>query len=1612
MVNQHERSKAPQGSDEPMNDRRLVLVTLVMLVLSGWSTGIASASATEDEVATQYADSTSENALFQAFSSVIESTHELRRTSGLIHSPYGTFDPIEQPIPLGPENLFDSAALERTRFALVQSTSADLTGISQTLSELGLVLIETIPDDTILIRIPMQFDAATTLSEIGNLDEVRWAGHLPIAWRVSPEVAVLAGRDSITVDLDLTPAPDITQIELQSLQADLASISGELGPRAVCDAYLCQPRAVNALWLPVLAMDGRILHIHEASRITIHNSVASDVSGISQALINSGNTLNGSGEVLAISDTGLDSDHGDFEGRIRGIYHQFGPDNSALDRNSGHGTHVTATLLGDGSGDMSALGMVPAASFHFYQLEVDSSGLLARWGSLYDMFTHSWQNSARIQTNSWGNENLVGQYSSDSRSADSFIVDNPRFLVLFAAGDLGADGSNTVTPPGSAKNVLTIGASTTGAAGSDPAGSVPASSSIGATLDGRIKPDLVAPGVMLCSAQAEEAESAQGESCSSATHDDGSTPLYMTLNGSSMATAVAAGGATMVRQHLRTVEGITEPRSDLLKALLINGAEDLGTNDVPNPSEGWGQIDVANSISPSHDGTALDLFYDDSRELDPAHGFVYTFTVDSTTDLDITLVWVDSEASTISNHTATKLVNDLDLSATAPDGTVYLGNVFSSGYSTTGGVADRLNNVERIKIPAGNSGLWKVTIGHAGGMPQDFSLVATGLLVEENTADLAVFEGSLSTSILAPLQGDTVLVEAAWRNQAGQDSGAYTIEIEDLTEGTILYTSDLSSLAGGATTSLSFPHVFQTTGDHILELRLDTGDSVTEINDETSGLDNNRYQLTVEISQIGVRITPLMEDGSLPETPLELEQAMSRTLDPSTGSIITYEFQLKNEGTSEVTVGLSVTPLQRVDEQGILQAPKDEWWKLLNESAPWDLAAFGEEGDSTIVTLTLEDVDADLMNPSGAEYALPGTFVNDLNLFDKNAPTISHTIRVTSIVERIEGLHTILAGTGDNLGAKPGQTATFSLSIRNTGNGETQYSVSCSSPNQWIIQIGDSQSSSVILDPLSRLQFLPLPIHVRVPPAQGGSPAAGLTEDVSCVTISVQDSSVTATDVATVNVFESLDFTVDLMNEEGLILGALALAEDRAVLNGELSETMVLVSNDGNVPMDFTMTVSSSLNTWAAQLVLDTEESTGELDFSIPAGDTVTITLQMMVPMNAEMDTRNTLTLRTTLIGSEMVTNGTRFIVQEIASLEASDNSQISVSLGQTGTADVWVRNAGNVPLTLTWSIGSLPHGWVGGFQSIIPTSLDMNREALVTVGLDVPGNLPVGLSDGIVPVIVEAVTPGMETVIHTFELEVEIVPSIWVVMTSEKMTVNDISSGSSGAFRILVENLGNSNSGFTFETSSLDYWSFDINPPSDEMIPAGGSIEIVVRATPSSSASLGLASFVLWANSTDDGSSNSITNEEMELEISRARDDSCSGIGCLMVQLGLPQWSLALIFLIVLAGVGVALVRMRRESAAAMSSDEELIPVGSALHSGSNVERREMALETSSAGEVLSKAVSDDEISNVLASSMPTLSLPPVPPGAMPLPPSGLPDGWTMDQWVAYGHIWHEQNK
>jgi hypothetical protein len=151
------------------------------------------------------------------------------------------------------------------------------------------------------------------------------------------------------------------------------------------------------------------------------------------------------------------------------------------------------------------------------------------------------------------------------------------------------------------------------------------------------------------------------------------------------------------------------------------------------------------------------------------------------------------------------------------------------------------------------------------------------------------------------------------------------------------------------------------------------------------------------------------------------------------------------------------------------------------------------------------------------------------------------------------------------------------------------------------------------------------------------------------------------------------------------------------------------------------------------------------------------------------------------------------------------------------------------------------------------------------------------------------------------------------------------------------------------------------------------------------------------------------VTSTPLTLKVSKARADSSGGISGLFQTLGIPSWTIPVLFLSLVGVVVYAGINLRNNSLMARP-DEELIPKGSALLSGSNSERRNAALDTSSAGEVLSGGVSQDEIEAALASSLPTLQK--TPEGAPPLPLSGLPDGWTMDQWVAYGQMWWDQNK
>jgi len=1550
------------------------------------------------------------------------SDYEITPVSGLIYSPVGIFDPLSDPVPHGAWGDFDLYSEHASNFFIVQANSLDLHTLSSDLALIGVEVIDYIPDSSLIVELP-NIGKINTLEKIVQNPQVRWAGKMPVSWKISPDLSIFATSSSKIVDLDVLFYSEHTNDETLALSTNLRNLANNMESQFRCDSHSCQLRSFDSSLIPIIASDPLVMGIEIGPELHIQNSNASRISNIDtvQSLF-SGISLTGAGEVIGVSDTGLDANHIDFEGRLRNpIYNQFGPDSSGADTNSGHGTHVTATLLGGGLGDSNTTGMAPDATFHFYQLEVDNTGTLARWGSLYEMFSHSRLNGASIQTNSWGSESQLGQYTADSRSVDEFVSDHPDFLVLFSAGDMESLG---VTPPSTAKNALSVGASTTGSFDSIAPGQTFDASSQGPTLDGRIKPDIVAPGVMICSARAEEAASASGGPCSQSTHSDGITPLYMTENGSSMATPIVSGAAAITRQYLREGQGISAPRSDLIRAILLNGADDLGQPNIPNYAEGWGQLNLSNSLNPVYGDENLTVLFDYERQLFPGHSFIYTFDVSEGGGLDATLTWNDREGSSTTNHSATTLVNDLDLIITSPDGTTYLGNNFVSGFSDQGGSPDRLNNVERIRLPSAQSGVWTVEIGHAGGFLQDFSLVFSANASEiQSFPDLTVVQNSISPSDLSPLQGDTILIQMSWSNQAAASTGQYSIVLEDLTSGTTIVSSTMPSLAGGGIESFSTPHSFSTTGEHILRLRLDTLNQVVELNEAGFVTDNNFYEVTIDVTQIGVRVTALNDDGSIPSTPEDLEQARSKTLDPSTASWVNFPLEFRNEGTSEITVKKSISAVQVIDEFGILNQPIDEWWRNLNDTSDsWTLSPAGQEGDRIYITLNISNQDASITGNSDSIYAIPGTFISDLTLFDKDAPTIVHSVRLSVEVNRVEGIYTVSAGTSD-LGAEPGNIAEYSISVLNIGNGPTFYSISCETTNRWVVRVHDGQSSELVIGPILRQEFRTISIKVSVPQSSSEF-GAGFKEYIECSIVSVNDPLVMSIEHTLVEVKENRDFEAEIFDSSDNPIGPSALAEPIPVINGDYVISNLTISNYGNVELEFEVKAQSSNNAWPIQVFLSGDQppigAISSISLKIPPGENMGVTIRTVVPLAALMGETNKITVRTTLqddLSVPTVVNATLLEVKEDNTLEIFIDKEFTVAMGTSGLAEIGLHNSGNIPLSIQLTLGTLPSGWNGGFLSGNSFTMEMNKDSIVSVALELsegiiePGTLP-----DKVAVIIDSSSPSGLTETTTVELSVTIVQSVWITLEGQNINLQNLAINEEREIILNVSNFGNMPSGVDLAFTEPVGWEISFSNFDFSELSPGESREVSLFLEPKSNAKDGLIQIQIFANSTVIFGSNSSevsdspVNAELMLAVSKERNSESGGLSGLFESMGLPKWSLAFVLILGLSAILFTTIRMR-ESTSLIRKEEELIPRGSALQSGSHEQRRDIALETSVAGDVVIGGVSDSEIQEAMSSVLPSLPSLEVPEGAAPLPLTGLPDGWTMDQWVAYGHVWWEQN-
>ena len=606
-------------------------------------------------------------------------------------------------------NAFSTLRRARPKYYLVQFEGPVQESWKSSLQALGVRLYDYVPDFGFLALVPDP-------GAVKNQPHVSWIGPYLPEDRIDPLAAakVYAAAENSPPELLVQVFPERTPEQIGTEVTALGGTvinygSDTLIVRIPAERLEDLSKIYGVKWIE--ATNEANFTINRASRIT-------DVSGV-----RSREGLWGEGQIVAVADSGIDRGstdpallHPDFtdgqgNSRVLSIFDMLGDGREDI---SGHGTLVAGAILGNGiqSGSdptndfyplTSHAGMAPKAEMVFQVVRFET----AAWknpDNLNALFTQAKNAGAFIHSNSWGVDS-VGTYSTLSQEVDEFIWNNPEFSIVFAAGNEGYDNSRdgvidpySIGIPGSAKNCITVGASenrrpkdieSTYKAYANKLGSpfnsdhiadnplgIAAYSSRGPTLDGRYKPDIVAPGGGVITTKSQAPEYVDRlESIWS-----GDSRWYSFGDGTSLATPFVSGAAALIREYFLKYEGLDSPSAALVKAALLNGAIDLSPGQygegryreipegpVPDGVQGWGRLNLRGAIAPKAPFGVK--YHDESIGLDTGESKVFTFNVsDSSMAFKTVLAWTDYPGSPLAQG---GLVNDLDISVTDPDGAVH-----------------------------------------------------------------------------------------------------------------------------------------------------------------------------------------------------------------------------------------------------------------------------------------------------------------------------------------------------------------------------------------------------------------------------------------------------------------------------------------------------------------------------------------------------------------------------------------------------------------------------------------------------------------------------------------------------------------------------------------------------------------------------------------------------------------------------------------------------------------------------------------------------------------------------------------------------------------------------
>ncbi len=385
----------------------------------------------------------------------------------------------------------------------------------------------------------------------------------------------------------------------------------------------------------------------------------------------SGVPYDGTGIRVMVRDDGSVGPHIDFEGRIKL--------NVAGGGAGTHGDGVASMMAATGNLDPKASGTAPGAEIY----------VLNYLSTFTDNTVALHQTDSVMITNSSYSDGCNQGYTATTRRVDLQMIQNPSLLHVFSAGNsnnnncgygAGNQWGNITGGHKQGKNVVAV-------ANLFPDGSLVASSSRGPAHDGRIKPDLAANG--------------NGQIFSAPNQ------TYGNFSGTSAAAPTAAGSFAQLYQAYRDLNNGEYPESALIKAMMMNSAEDYG---VPGPDFqfGWGRVNAFRALGILESNQYLK----DTVSLGNTN--VHNLTIPAgVTEVRVMVYWDDSPAFA---GAARALVNDLDLTVAEPGGSTFLPlvlnhlpNAQTLDDPAVPGV-DSLNNVEQVRIQNPTAGIYQIGV--------------------------------------------------------------------------------------------------------------------------------------------------------------------------------------------------------------------------------------------------------------------------------------------------------------------------------------------------------------------------------------------------------------------------------------------------------------------------------------------------------------------------------------------------------------------------------------------------------------------------------------------------------------------------------------------------------------------------------------------------------------------------------------------------------------------------------------------------------------------------------------------------------------------------------------